>query len=39
MNNLEKIKKHIKEIMWENAHDKGLLEDLIKFIERLEENK
>ena len=39
MNNLQKIKNHIKEVMWENAHDKGLLEHLIRYIKKLEEEE
>jgi len=36
---IDKEIKHIKEIMWCNAHDKGLLEDLIKRLEELSEVK
>lgn len=32
---LKRLKEHIKEVMWCNAHDKGLLEDLIRFIDDL----
>lgn len=32
---VKKLKEHIKEIMWCNAHDVGLLEDLIIKIDRI----